>query len=92
MMTKEQQKASAASIMAKLGPLTGEELSAYVRLQTDPSQYPKDRVCLDCGEAFRKEQTFEHAEHLATHYPNGSQWAQAHKMIEAGKDRAKHSQ
>lgn len=53
-------------------------------------EFPKKRICLDCpGLTWEKHQLDEHATHLATHNPSPAQWGEAHKRIQAGKDKAK---
>lgn len=88
-MSKEEQRESAKRIMEKCGPLTAEEMASYARLSTNPEEYPSGRVCLDCGEAFEKEQIYEHADHMQTHSPTAMQWANAHNQILRSKDKGK---
>jgi len=87
-MSKQEQKAAAERIMAKSGPLTLEELGIKRQLEVSPP-YQRYRVCLICDMVFEPEEIREHVEHMASHQPSAGQWVEAHRRIEAGKDRAK---
>lgn len=101
-MTKEQQKAASDRIMAKLGPLVGEELETYNLLIKRPEDYvpPSDkRVCGRCGAEFRDtvdakgnvvvSMLEKFSDHTAEHNPPPAQWSEANKRIEAQKQAAK---
>ena len=97
-MTKEEQKAASARILAA-HPLTEEELQVYAMLTRQPSDYipPREnRVCGVCGAEFRavpmgKETQLtaleQHSDHMAEHNPTPAQWATAHQRIQMSKDR-----
>jgi hypothetical protein len=104
-MTKEQQKESSERIMAKMGRLEGVELEAYGLLTKRPEDYvlpdPESgvRVCGVCGkliegmaetkEARAQSALEQFTAHQAEHNPSPALWTEAHKRIQAGKDRAK---
>lgn len=101
-MTREQQKAESDRIMAKMGPLVGEELETYKLLMKEPGNYrvPGDsRECGRCGAKFQdtldgKGQVVvaaleKFSDHQARHNPSGDRWAEAHQRIVAGKEAAK---
>ena len=101
-MSKEQQKAASDRIMAKLGPLVGPEIETYRRLTARPEDYgvPGEvRVCHECGAEFGEipetkdspavTALEQFSDHQGVHNPSPAQWAEAHKRIEAGKERAK---
>lgn len=104
-MTKEQQKESARRIMEKLGPFTPDEEVRYRILVANPEEYvapdPEsgERVCGICGEVFQeipgtKEShqitaLDQYADHMATHNPTASQWTEAHRRIQSGKESSK---
>jgi hypothetical protein len=98
-MTKAEQKAAAARIMAKMGPMSEEEKSTYEMLSKRPEDYvvpgQEGRVCGICGKEIQGDEektTLEKfADHQSFHNPSPAQWAEAHKKIEAGKERAKKS-
>jgi hypothetical protein len=103
-MTKEEQKAAAARIMAK-HPLTEEERQTYEMLKKRPEDYrPPDpetgeRVCGICGEKFKTKAAKgedreisaleQFSEHQRKHNASPAQWTEAHKRIEASKERQK---
>jgi len=87
-MSKEQQREASKRILAK-EPMTEYELKRQRFLEMRPEDYPKNRVCPDCGAEFEKEDIFGHSEHMATHAPTAGQWVGAHQKIEKGKENAK---
>lgn len=107
-MTKEEQKAAAGRIMAKLGPLDAQEQQVYDMLVRTPEEYlppnreTGERVCGVCGEMFedRKDRTGnilvasleQFSDHTTSHNPSPVQWGEAHRMIRDGKERSKQEQ
>lgn len=95
-MTKEEQRRAAERILAK-HPLTAEERAVAEMLKRNPEEYRpprvESRVCALCGARFEgdKELTAmqKFADHQAEHNPSPAQWAEAHKRIQAGKEKAK---
>jgi hypothetical protein len=100
-MTKEEQRAAARRILEK-EPLTEEEQRTYELLKKSPEDYRVPgsvRTCGVCGEKFEdvvdakgnvtNPSLAQFSDHQAFHNPSPAQWAEAHKRIEAGKERAK---
>lgn len=103
-LSKEEQKAASDRIMAK-EPLTAEERQLYEILTRTPEQYlPPDpetgeRVCGICGEVFNRipgtkespeiPALEQFSDHQAEHSPSAGQWVEAHRRIQAGKERQK---
>ena len=99
-MSKAEQKAASDRIVIK-HPLTVEERQRYEMERRLPEEYvgptEEKRVCGVCGAEFRDkkdragnvvESTLnQFADHQASHNPSPAQWAEAHKRIEAGKNR-----
>jgi len=50
--------------------------------------FPDRRTCPPCPNLKFKDME-DHAAHLATHNPTPAQWAEAHKRVTAGNERAK---
>ena len=52
------------------------------------------RTCKDCGQIFLSDADSsaleKFADHTTTHWPTPAQWNQAHSIIQADRDRAKH--
>ena len=100
-MSKEQQREAARRIIEK-EPLTEEEEQIREMLSKTPEQYrvPTNvRECGMCGAQFRDTvdgkgnvlltALAKFTDHQAEHNPAPGPWAEAHKRIEAGKERAK---
>jgi hypothetical protein len=100
-MSKEEQKAAAARIVAK-SPMTEGERKTYELLTKRPEDYRapgETRVCGVCGQEFRDEvdqkgnvivpALEKFSDHQAFHNPSPEQWATAHERIQAGKEAAK---
>ena len=100
-MSKAEQKAASDRIMAK-EPLTSEERETFEMLTRRPQDYRvpgESRVCGQCGAEFEDVPEVrgqvavsalqQFTDHQASHNPSPAQWAEAHKRIEAGKERAK---
>jgi hypothetical protein len=103
-MSKEDQKAASDRIVAK-EPLTKQERQAYNLLSKQPDEYvlpdPENgvRVCGVCGAEFQGAGTTkegramsaleEFSNHMADHNSTPAQWTEAHRRIQAGRERAK---
>lgn len=103
-MSKADQKAASDRIMGKF-PLTPEERQTYEMLVKTPDQYvppnPESgvRVCGICKAEFQgvaatredraKAVLEEFSDHMKSHNQSPAQWTEAHRRIQAGKDRAK---
>jgi hypothetical protein len=98
-MTKEEQRAAAARILAK-EPLTPEEAKLAELYKRVPGSYvPPDkeetRTCGICGAKFRDTEEKgkvtvtaleKFTDHIAEHNPTPDKWTEAHKRIQAGKE------
>jgi hypothetical protein len=102
-MNKADQKAASDRIMAK-EPLTAGERQTFNLLAKKPGEYdcPGDkRVCGVCGAEFRdrvdgkgvvvKSALEKFSDHQAEHNPSPGQWAEAHRLIQLGKESEKRS-
>lgn len=95
-MTKEQQREAARRILQK-EPLTAEEQETFELLKRNPEDYrppmQEYRKCERCGAEFRTDGNLtamqKFADHQSVHNSSPSQWATAHKRIEAGKEKQK---
>ena len=103
-MSKEQQREAARRIIEK-EPLTEEEEQIREMLSKTPEQYrvPTNvRECGNCGAEFQDETDAkgvvvksaleQFSDHQSSHNPSPGQWAEAHKRIEAGKEKLKASE
>jgi hypothetical protein len=106
-MSKSEQKAASDRIMAKLGPMTPEEQATYGLLTKTQDEYiPPDpnsglRKCVVCSGEFLDDRDGKgnlvrsaldkYAEHSAIHNPSPGQWGEAHRRIQAGKERSKNA-
>ncbi len=103
-MTKEQQKEASDRIMAKMGPLDDQEQETYELLTKRvedyvPPQETGERVCGVCGAKFQDlpatrdrlavSALEQFSDHQSEHNPSPSQWAEAHRRIQDGKERHK---
>lgn len=51
--------------------------------------FPTKRICAYCDVTFEKSDIFTHSDHMASHNFTPSQWTEAYRRIQDGKEKMK---